>query len=44
MTEQELKIEQKATQVLNLIKGLTLKEYKEVIRFIDNEVQLKFKL
>lgn len=42
MTETE--IEQKVTEVLNLIKGVNLKEYKEIIRFLDTEVQTKFKL
>ncbi len=44
MTEQELKIEQKATEILKLMKGLTLKEYREVLRFIDNEVHTNFKI
>ena len=42
MTETE--INQKVTEVLNLMKGISLKEYKEIIRFVDTEVQTKFKL
>lgn len=42
MTEKE--INQKVTEVLDLIKGVNLKEYKEIIRLIDTEVQTKFKL
>ena len=42
MTETE--INQKVTEVLNLMKGISLKEYKEIIRFVDTDVQTKFKL
>lgn len=40
----EIEIKQKAIEVLSLMRGLTLKEYKEVLRYVDNEVHTNFKI
>ena len=40
----ETEIEQKVELIMKVIKGVTLQDYKTIIRYIDNEVQTKFKI
>ena len=39
---EETEIKQKVKVLLETLKGLTLQEYKEIIRYVDTEVHTKF--